>query len=304
LVGNDFLPHPPGLQIENNGLDRLFGAYKKLLPGLGGYLVEKRQPVPTRLGRLLAEVANSELAFLIERPEAAFSIPEGAREETGEVGVVDVTEVEEDDRAAKEEAREREEAEEWAIMELAAVAARGGGAGASVRRSAPVAGSTILVRPEMGPAVAPWKMAGGFSFAKVLKGERLAGRMTASRQSEVAVAAHGATQAGAGVLGGASLVLKGMLGLGPPGAMPDTRAAQAALSAVAAGGGGMSSGGVSSLEARLNAAAAELEGQRPSALTGAALEGMEEDERDAALGERIYAVLQHLDDTQVSKAFG
>lgn len=298
LVGNDFLPHPPGLQIENNGLDRLFGAYKKLLPVLGGYLVEARQPVATRLGRLLAEVATSELAFLIERPEAALAAPEGAREEAPEDGgAVAAAEVEEDDRAAKEEARAREAAEEQAIMDLAAAAAEGGGRGTSVRRSAPAASTTIVVKPHFGPAVAPWKTPGGFSFAKVLKGERLADRMDASRHVEPAASAPSAPPADPRVLGGASSVLKGMLGLGPASAMPDSAEAQAALSAIAAGGGG-----AKSAEAGLGAAAAELERQRPSALTGAALEAMEEDERDAALGERIYAVIQHLDDTQVRAA--
>lgn len=297
LVGNDFLPHPPGLQIENNGLDRLFGAYKKLLPVLGGYLVEGRQPVATRLGRLLAEVATSELAFLIERPEAAHAAPEGTREDAPDVGGTEAAEVEEDDRAATEEARAREEAEERAIMELAAVAAEGGSGGTRVRVSAPAAGTTIVVRPQLGPAVAPWKTPGGFSFAKVLKGERLASRMHASRHSKPAAGAPGAPPAEAGVLGGASSVLKGMLGLGPAGALPDTPEALAAMSAVAAG-----VGGAHSAEAGLRAAAAELERQRPSALTGAALEAMEEDERDAALGERIYAVIQHLDDTQVRAA--
>ena len=40
LVGNDFLPHSPALAIEEDGLDRLFGSYKKLLPNLGGYLLD------------------------------------------------------------------------------------------------------------------------------------------------------------------------------------------------------------------------------------------------------------------------
>jgi 5'-3' exoribonuclease 1 len=35
FVGNDFLPHLPDLHIHENGLEKLFEAYKKVLPSLG-----------------------------------------------------------------------------------------------------------------------------------------------------------------------------------------------------------------------------------------------------------------------------
>lgn len=35
FVGNDFLPHLPDLHIHENGLEKLFDVYKKVLPGLG-----------------------------------------------------------------------------------------------------------------------------------------------------------------------------------------------------------------------------------------------------------------------------
>jgi 5'-3' exoribonuclease 1 len=35
FVGNDFLPHLPDLHIHENGLERLFDVYKKVLPSLG-----------------------------------------------------------------------------------------------------------------------------------------------------------------------------------------------------------------------------------------------------------------------------
>ena len=38
-MGNDFLPHVALLQIEQRGLEHLFEAYQRLLPSLGGYLV-------------------------------------------------------------------------------------------------------------------------------------------------------------------------------------------------------------------------------------------------------------------------
>ena len=46
LVGNDFLPHSPALAIDQDGLDRLFGAYKRMLPALGGYLLDGLDIVP------------------------------------------------------------------------------------------------------------------------------------------------------------------------------------------------------------------------------------------------------------------
>lgn len=40
LVGNDFLPNLPSMDIGEGGLDTLYGAYKELLPKLGGYLCQ------------------------------------------------------------------------------------------------------------------------------------------------------------------------------------------------------------------------------------------------------------------------
>ncbi len=37
FVGNDFLPNLPDLHIHENGLEKLFEVYKKVLPGLGEY---------------------------------------------------------------------------------------------------------------------------------------------------------------------------------------------------------------------------------------------------------------------------
>jgi 5'-3' exoribonuclease 1 len=35
FVGNDFLPNLPDLHIHENGLEKLFDVYKKVLPGMG-----------------------------------------------------------------------------------------------------------------------------------------------------------------------------------------------------------------------------------------------------------------------------
>ena len=40
LVGNDFLPHLPGLDIRMGGIDILLAFYKKVLIKLKGYLTE------------------------------------------------------------------------------------------------------------------------------------------------------------------------------------------------------------------------------------------------------------------------
>ncbi|KAL1753974.1 exonuclease II [Schizophyllum commune] len=40
FIGNDFLPNLPDLHIHENGLERLFDVYKKVLPGLDGYINE------------------------------------------------------------------------------------------------------------------------------------------------------------------------------------------------------------------------------------------------------------------------
>ena len=37
FVGNDFLPNLPDLHIHENGLERLFDVYKKVLPAMGKF---------------------------------------------------------------------------------------------------------------------------------------------------------------------------------------------------------------------------------------------------------------------------
>ena len=59
LVGNDFLPHLPSLDISENAFDRLFGVYKRSLPawGPGQYLTDGGEiPNPARLEEFLREV--------------------------------------------------------------------------------------------------------------------------------------------------------------------------------------------------------------------------------------------------------
>lgn len=53
LVGNDFLPHLPSLQIREGALDAILVIYKNLLPSLDGYL--------TNLGHIT--YANADVLF-------------------------------------------------------------------------------------------------------------------------------------------------------------------------------------------------------------------------------------------------
>ncbi|KAJ7868462.1 exonuclease II [Mycena leptocephala] len=57
FVGNDFLPNLPDLHIHENGLEKLFDVYKKVLPGLDGYMNEGGVINTQRLQVVLDEMA-------------------------------------------------------------------------------------------------------------------------------------------------------------------------------------------------------------------------------------------------------
>ena len=57
FVGNDFLPNLPDLHIHENGLEKLFDVYKKVLPSLGKR--DRQQEMP-RLNRLCRWVFERE----------------------------------------------------------------------------------------------------------------------------------------------------------------------------------------------------------------------------------------------------
>lgn len=61
FVGNDFLPHLPGLHINEGAMDLLFNIYKQILPVAGGYLNESGILRTDRLGLVLAELCNFEM---------------------------------------------------------------------------------------------------------------------------------------------------------------------------------------------------------------------------------------------------
>ncbi|KAF8525866.1 exonuclease II [Hysterangium stoloniferum] len=60
FVGNDFLPNLPDLHIHENGLEKLFEIYKRVLPGMDGYLNESGTINTQRLQVVLDELAFTE----------------------------------------------------------------------------------------------------------------------------------------------------------------------------------------------------------------------------------------------------
>lgn len=60
FVGNDFLPHLPGLHINEGALGLLFDIYKKILPTAGGYLNESGKLNTQRLQLVLNELQSLE----------------------------------------------------------------------------------------------------------------------------------------------------------------------------------------------------------------------------------------------------
>ncbi|KAJ3715996.1 exonuclease II [Lentinula raphanica] len=61
FVGNDFLPNLPDLHIHENGLEKLFEVYKKVLPTLEGYINDAGTIHLPRLQTILEEMAQWEV---------------------------------------------------------------------------------------------------------------------------------------------------------------------------------------------------------------------------------------------------
>ena len=61
FIGNDFLPHLPSLHIAEGAFNLLFGIYKEILPGAGGYLNEHGNLNTKRLQLVLDKLADFEI---------------------------------------------------------------------------------------------------------------------------------------------------------------------------------------------------------------------------------------------------
>ncbi|KAG2447716.1 hypothetical protein HYH02_007176 [Chlamydomonas schloesseri] len=71
LVGNDFLPALPTLDIAEGALNKLMDLYKEVLPSLGGYLTYAGELDRRRLEVLVGRLGQMELATLEERAQDA-----------------------------------------------------------------------------------------------------------------------------------------------------------------------------------------------------------------------------------------
>jgi len=69
LVGNDFLPALPTMDIAEGSLDDLISFYKELLPVMGGYLTYAGELHRGRLEMLLSRLAGMEADILAQRAE-------------------------------------------------------------------------------------------------------------------------------------------------------------------------------------------------------------------------------------------
>ncbi|KAL4438007.1 hypothetical protein ABPG77_004228 [Micractinium sp. CCAP 211/92] len=71
LVGNDFLPPLPTVDINEGSLDAMFALYKQLLPSLGGYLTHAGELNRGRLETFMRHLAEAEADVLHARAEDA-----------------------------------------------------------------------------------------------------------------------------------------------------------------------------------------------------------------------------------------
>ncbi|CAM9601459.1 unnamed protein product [Ectocarpus fasciculatus] len=67
LVGNDFLPNVPHLDISDGALNHMMNMYKLLLPKMGGYLTKKDQIHHGRLEMFMHEVSRREAMYFRRR---------------------------------------------------------------------------------------------------------------------------------------------------------------------------------------------------------------------------------------------
>ncbi len=77
LVGNDFLPHIPTMNIAEGALDKLFEMYKKLLPAMGGYITYRGDLNLSRFQIILTEVGKQENLVFETRLEEASRMSRG-----------------------------------------------------------------------------------------------------------------------------------------------------------------------------------------------------------------------------------
>ena len=67
LIGNDFLPHVPHLDIADGAINLMMGVYKRLLPTMGGYLTDKASIHLGRFELFMGEVCRREPLYFYRR---------------------------------------------------------------------------------------------------------------------------------------------------------------------------------------------------------------------------------------------
>ncbi|WFD30621.1 exonuclease II Exo2 [Malassezia sp. CBS 17886] len=75
FVGNDFLPHLPGLHINEGALEVLFQIYETVLPHAGGYLNDHGTLHPARLQLVLDELVKRDRAQFVHEHMPSASAP-------------------------------------------------------------------------------------------------------------------------------------------------------------------------------------------------------------------------------------
>lgn len=66
FVGNDFLPHLPGLHINEGAIELLFRVYERVLPRAGGYINQQGTLHPGRLELVIKELQNVDHSAFID----------------------------------------------------------------------------------------------------------------------------------------------------------------------------------------------------------------------------------------------
>lgn len=113
LVGNDFLPPLPTVDINEGSLDAMFALYKQLLPSLGGYLTHAGELNRGRLEIFMRHLAEAEADVLHARAEDAEAFEAKRSRGRGEGGAPAWASARvEAKRTAEEAARLRDEIDE------------------------------------------------------------------------------------------------------------------------------------------------------------------------------------------------
>ena len=67
LIGNDFLPHVPHLDIDHGSINYMLDVYQKLLPIMGGYLTDKAKIHLARLELFIQAISDREPLFFEQK---------------------------------------------------------------------------------------------------------------------------------------------------------------------------------------------------------------------------------------------